>query len=212
MIEGAIFFWVIWLVTIYCYFLIDNKNRRTHLLLLCFLTIICSSVTYSSLVIEWNLAWIIFLLVGLYSMRKLSLAGKLKGYVISLFIANLFFSIHKAVYFEPVWLILSPQWSIIVLSLVILIIFLKDVYCRVFSLTLGLFQGLILSFLSQVTANGQEEHLVMTNSLFFLDVLAALMVLSVVWSYAEQIAKKLKDHIIARQRSPYNSSKTNVNV
>ncbi|MCR6110639.1 hypothetical protein HXA35_09885 [Bacillus sp. A301a_S52] len=211
MIEGAIFFWITWLTIIYCYFFIDNKTRRAQLLLVCFITIMCSAVTYSSLVIEWNLAWGTFLLVGLYTMRNLSLAGKLKGYVISLFIAHLFFSIHKAVYFEPVWLILSPQWSIIVLSLVVLIIFLNEVYCRVFSLTLGLFQGLILSFLSQLMTNGQEVQLVMTNSLFLLDVLAALMVLVVLWSYAEQIAKKLKVQIMARQGA-YTTSKTNVNV
>ncbi|MCR6106561.1 hypothetical protein HXA34_09730 [Salipaludibacillus agaradhaerens] len=211
MIEGAIFFWIIWLTIIYSFFLIDNKTRRAQLLLVCFLTIMCSSVTYSSSVIEWNLAWGTFLLVGLYTMRNLSLGGKLKGYVISLFIAYLFFSIHKAVYFEPVWLILSPQWSIIVLSLVVLIIFLNDVYCRVFSLTLGLFQGLILSFLSQIMANGQEVQIVMTNSLFFLDVLTALMVLVVLWSYAEQVTKKFKGQLMARQGS-YTSSKTNVNV
>lgn len=199
--EGVIFHWIAWMSVISIYFFMGASSYRTQLLIFTFATIIFSSVKQTFYFIEWNLAWVCFILLCLFTMRNLTNKELVKGYFVSIIIANCFFMIHRAAYLEPVWLLYSPQWMIVGASMPLLLIFLQGIYSRMYSLILGMFQGMGLSKLTLAFSSGMET-VGETNSMFILDVISLLAGLTLVWSFLEYISLKLTELTVKTRGGP----------
>ncbi|WP_416149697.1 hypothetical protein ACM26V_01485 [Salipaludibacillus sp. HK11] len=210
--NGVLFLWLAWLIIIYAYFLMDHSKKRTFTLVFSLSTIILSLWSYTFFSIEWNLAFVPFLFLCIDSMTKLNRNQLIVGFIISIFIAYWFWLIHNAIYLEPVWLLLSPISMILGVSIPLLIIIIRNLYTRIFSLIIGFFQGITLtSLLVTVELGMTAEALHNISGMFLLDVISLALIIILFWSRLEMFAQKIKEKIIATNQ-PISKKQTNMNV
>lgn len=201
--EGAFFFWVLWLFIIFIYFFVDSPSNRSQLLTFSLLTVILSSFHKTFVVIEYNTAWLSFLFICIISMTKLTKSELIKGYAVSFIIGQLFFAVYSAAYIEAVWLLFDARLMIVAGSLPLLIVFLRNVYTRVFSLIAGMFQGVIMTKGMYLLASEESSRtLFHINGLFVLDVLSLVFMTVMLWAMLEYGAMRLKNAILPAKMYP----------
>lgn len=195
--DGILFYWVSWMYIIIVSFLLDGQYPRRYLANMGFVTIILSTMSSGNHLFEWNFAYLPFLVVCLGRMKQLTGYQITYGYVLSIIIAIWFVTIHRVTFLEPVWLYIQPEWMIIGVSVILIIIFARGIQLRLFSLLIGVFQGLILSKISTHLNVGTESwHLYGFTSMTVLEILAISLLCLAVWTWLENQAVSLKETVI----------------
>lgn len=209
--DGVLFYWLTWLSVIFVFFIMDHSLKRTYLLIFLFSTLILSSWSKTYYFIEWNFALLLYFCLCLVIMLKLNKNQLLVGFVISFIVANWVWAIHRIIYVEPVWLIISPLWMISVVIFPLVFIVLRNIYTRMFSILMGIFQGIILTSIMITVELGASSTFQEVNSMFLLDILSLSVFVVTSWSILEKLKERIKEKIIAR-KYPLHGNNTKVNA
>jgi len=207
--DGVLFYWLLWVMVVFVFFMVDHSSKRTNLLIFLLSTVILSSWSKTYFFVEWNLALFPFLCLCLLIMMKLERNQLIFGFIISFIVANWVWAIHRVIYVEPVWLIISPLWMITVVIFPLVFIFLRHAYTRMFSLLIGIFQGIVLTSIMITVELGGVSTLHEVNSMFLLDVFSLSLFVVASWSELEKVKAKVKKNLIAR-KYPLHGKQTNV--
>ncbi|WP_280768242.1 YphA family membrane protein [Salipaludibacillus daqingensis] len=209
--DGILFYWLTWMMIIVLMFFFEPSKVKMTLLSFSLTSIILSSWSVTFAYIDWNLALVPCLIFCIIIMMKLEKNQLFLGFFISFFIANWIWMIHRVIYLEPVWLLMSPLWMIVIVVLPMLFISLRNVYTRMYSLLLGTFQGIVLTSLMMTVELGTAYTFHKVDSMLLLDIVSLSLFVIASWSVLEKVKVKITENIILNNQY-ISRKKTKINV
>ncbi|ADU30116.1 YphA family membrane protein [Evansella cellulosilytica] len=183
--EGFWFYWSLWLIIIAIFFFYVNSISRTKWLLAAFIIMISANFTLSLSMITIKLPIIGIGLLSFSYIARLKLKDMFYTYFVVTLISGLFLLFHYFIYFEPVWLYISPLISITSLSIIVVILFVKNNLNRLSIVCSGFIQGEVVLFLMLLEQSHIAAASYILGDFFFLDVLAISMISLLCWNRIE---------------------------
>ncbi|MDQ0257494.1 hypothetical protein J2S74_004952 [Evansella vedderi] len=206
--EGFWFFWVMWLIIIGFFFFDNNKKRSEKWVFLCLLLIICSTIVIPVWNITLRLSFIILGCLCFYHIGKLKWSDKIYCYVVLTFISGMYLLVQYFIYFEPVWLYVSPRTMTCFIALITTIIFIKNHIKRITIMIAGLFQGELLFSLMLWERSHIYFYSVILGDYLFMDIFSISLLGIISWNGLE-LAVNLFRNRITYQPAPTSHKKLN---
>lgn len=187
-----LFYWIVWLFVIIHYFFNDNKKMRDRNVIILLFLLISSHFVIPFFSFSFNGAWFIIAIIAFQYVVKLNKKEKIYLYFISACISSLYLFIHYFIFFEPVWLYVTPITAITTIVTFICILFIKKYNYRFVALAIGFVQGdLVQSIILWKNGHPAFETYVV-GDFSFLAILAISLFVIFFWNSFENMINKIK--------------------
>ncbi|MBU9723967.1 MULTISPECIES: hypothetical protein [Bacillaceae] len=191
--DGFWFYWFSWMVVIAIYFFDDNKKRRFTYVAIVLLFIISSSLIVPFFSFETRGTIFVMALLAFLFLKQSQKSHLIYYNFISTILAGIYLGIHYFVFFEPVWLYVSPLIMISFLSFIATIILVKRTIFRLGVIINGIVQGeLILMLLLLHNDHAYLDYLII-GDYGFLDITSITLLFTIVWEGIERSALNLSN-------------------
>lgn len=190
--DGFWFYWAIWLLIIGNYFFNDDKKKREKYLIILCLILISANVVIPFFSLSIRATLLIFAMIAFQYVIRHKFYGKLYLYFISACISSIYLFVHYFLYFEPVWLYVSPLITITSISVIICIVLLKNQAHRFISLIAGLVQADIILWIILWDRQHPYYQWYIVGDQLFLDVISLSMLIIYFWNGLENAINMLK--------------------
>lgn len=191
--DGFLFYWTIWLFIIANYFFNEDKKNRDKTLFLLFLLVISSNVVIPIISFSLRATWLIFALVAFRYIAMQNTGAKIYLFFISTFISGIYLFIYYFVFFEPVWLYLSPLVTISSLGAFICIVLLKKQKHRLAAIGSGFVQGDLVQWFILLENNHLSSKWYIVGDYPFLDIVSISMLIVFIWNGLEMAVHWIKN-------------------
>lgn len=207
--EGFWFFWSIWLIIIGVYFFDSNKSRKEKNVFLLLLLIGTSGIVFSLGSLSIRMPFVILAILCFYQFAKFKWQEKLYCYFVIILLSGAYFLIQYFIYFEPVWLYVSPLVTICTISSVMAIVFMKNQKKRLLIVTAALIQGEMFFIFSLWEKSHSYFHAIIIGDFLLLDMFSLSMLIVVIWNGLEYGAEFLRNKWAPYPSKPVGHGKLN---
>ncbi|MBU9713456.1 hypothetical protein [Evansella tamaricis] len=192
--DGFWFYWFCWLMAILVYFFDDIKKRRDLNLSLVLILIISSILTFSIpfISIEVRASLVVFIVLSLKHFLESKKVQLFYHSIICMMVSGVFLGVHYFIYFEPVWLYVSPLMMISCGSLVVVLLLVKQFMYRISVMIFGALQGEVLLTLFLWNDAHPTLDYIIVGDFYFLDILSISLLMIVMWEGIERLSERLK--------------------
>ncbi|MFA9556130.1 hypothetical protein ACERII_02310 [Evansella sp. AB-rgal1] len=208
--DGFWFFWAMWLVVIAIQFF-DESSRKQKWIVTCLLIISTSSIVIPFLTISLRMPLIIFAIISFTYIARLDMKNIFYAYILSTLTAAVFLMVNYFIFFEPVWLYVSPLIMVSFLTLFSNIVFMKNQKKRVAILVSGFVQGEGLLVVLLWHQSHPSFSTFIYGDYIVLDMLGMSLFLVLCWNLIENFVEFIKKKWINGKLGPQHSpGKVNV--
>ncbi len=201
--EGAMFYWICWLLWIYVTFFMDKKNNfrfRLSVIILVVINLADQHFTLGRFEIYSGGICLLILSYILFSQEK----GRAIFYyfICSYIITMAYVTFHLFEIFDPIWIIFKKEWMMGICFGYLAVLLQKTLKCRLLIIICGTMQGELLY--AYILSKFELPYSI--GALAYLDVCSLTVILLVIWSFLENGGSILQQYFHFFEKGKQKSS------
>jgi hypothetical protein len=203
MMEGSVFYWILWLFWVCITFFLNKHNPyRTKLAVVILLVIILSDVHFLVESFQFYASGLFMLLLSYIILSKKKLGSLLYAFICSFIVTISYVTFNLFVIFDPVWVIFQKEWMMGVCISFLAIILQTSLKDRLLIVISGTMQGEILYafYLSKF------EFSYPIGTMAYLDVASLVIILLAGWGALENAGTFFQNHFHFLEKGKQKSS------
>ncbi|MDG5787615.1 hypothetical protein QA612_08910 [Evansella sp. AB-P1] len=197
--NGFWYYWVLWLLIIYFCFFDENNVRRKKWIYISLFLIISSYIVIPFLTVSLRISILMIAFLAFYFIAKMMIKDIIYAYVMASFVSFVFLSIKYFVYFEPIWLYISPFVMIISIIVFSVIVFVKKHINRLTITVVGIVQGELLLLILLWQKDHPSYRSFMIGDFTFLNIVSVSLLCILCWNSIETIVEMIKTKGLSRK-------------
>jgi hypothetical protein len=201
--DGALFYWISWIIWIAATFLLDHKNKyRYTISKKLLIAIILSPVHFSVFRYEVYAASVFIFISIMMDISKLKSRRIFYFFVSSFIIMLAYVSFLLFELFDPVWVIVDRKFLLAFILIYLTFMLQSDFRMRLYTMLSGIFQGELL-YAFVLRQNGFSYPI---GSLACLDIAALTAAMMLLWNTMKLTVAYLNTHVNQYEREKHKSS------